>query len=107
VTAYPRPDRPTQKTRPCLSPDYQVFIVSRMREAYDRTGSTPTAVVEGIGRTGRLKGKTRTSTNYGYYVIPAVDLVVSCTVDYPLECLLPWLPAVTWTEIAVSLEAMW
>jgi hypothetical protein len=62
VTAYPRPDRPTQKTRPCLSPDYQVFIVSRMREAYDRTGSTPTAVVEGIGRTGRLKGKTRTST---------------------------------------------
>ena len=34
--------------------DYQVFIVSRMREAYDRTGSTETAVVEGIGRTGRL-----------------------------------------------------
>jgi putative drug exporter of the RND superfamily len=31
-----------------------VFIISRMREAYDRTGSTPTAVVEGIGRTGRL-----------------------------------------------------
>jgi putative drug exporter of the RND superfamily len=25
-----------------------------MREAYDRTGSTQTAVVEGIGRTGRL-----------------------------------------------------
>jgi RND superfamily putative drug exporter len=37
-----------------VSMDYQVFIVSRMREAYDRTGSTPTAVVEGIGRTGRL-----------------------------------------------------
>jgi uncharacterized membrane protein YdfJ with MMPL/SSD domain len=35
-------------------PDYQVFIISRMREAYDRTGSTETAVVEGIGRTGRL-----------------------------------------------------
>ena len=34
--------------------DYQVFILSRMREAYDRTGSTETAVVEGIGRTGRL-----------------------------------------------------
>ena len=34
--------------------DYQVFIISRMREAYDRTGSTETAVVEGIGRTGRL-----------------------------------------------------
>ena len=37
-----------------VSMDYQVFIVSRMREAYDRTGSTETAVIEGIGRTGRL-----------------------------------------------------
>jgi RND superfamily putative drug exporter len=37
-----------------VSMDYQVFIVSRMREAYDRSGSTETAVVEGIGRTGRL-----------------------------------------------------
>jgi RND superfamily putative drug exporter len=37
-----------------ISMDYQVFIMSRMREAYDRTGSTETAVVEGIGRTGRL-----------------------------------------------------
>jgi putative drug exporter of the RND superfamily len=34
--------------------DYQVFILSRMREAYDRTGSTDAAVVEGISRTGRL-----------------------------------------------------
>jgi RND superfamily putative drug exporter len=37
-----------------LSMDYEVFILARMREAYDRTGSTDTAVVEGIGRTGRL-----------------------------------------------------
>ena len=37
-----------------ISMDYQVFIISRMREAYDRTGSTEAAVVEGIGRTGRL-----------------------------------------------------
>jgi RND superfamily putative drug exporter len=37
-----------------VSMDYQVFIISRMREAYDRTGSTQLAVVEGIGRTGRL-----------------------------------------------------
>ena len=37
-----------------VSMDYQVFIISRMREAYDRTGSTEIAVVEGIGRTGRL-----------------------------------------------------
>jgi putative drug exporter of the RND superfamily len=37
-----------------ISMDYQVFIISRMREAYDRGLSTPAAVVEGIGRTGRL-----------------------------------------------------
>jgi RND superfamily putative drug exporter len=37
-----------------LSMDYEVFILSRMREEYDRTGSTNTAVVQGIGRTGRL-----------------------------------------------------
>jgi RND superfamily putative drug exporter len=37
-----------------VSMDYQVFIISRMREAYDRTGDTDTAVIEGLGRTGRL-----------------------------------------------------
>jgi putative drug exporter of the RND superfamily len=37
-----------------LSMDYEVFILSRMREEYDRSGSTETAVIQGIGRTGRL-----------------------------------------------------
>jgi putative drug exporter of the RND superfamily len=37
-----------------LSMDYEVFILARMREEYDRTGSTELAVVRGIGRTGRL-----------------------------------------------------
>jgi RND superfamily putative drug exporter len=37
-----------------LSMDYEVFILARMRESYDRTGNTRTAVIEGIGRTGRL-----------------------------------------------------
>lgn len=37
-----------------LSMDYEVFILSRMREEYDRTGSTDIAVVRGIARTGRL-----------------------------------------------------
>jgi putative drug exporter of the RND superfamily len=37
-----------------ISMDYEVFILSRMREEYDRTGSTSTAVVSGLGRTGRL-----------------------------------------------------
>jgi len=37
-----------------LSMDYEVFILTRMREEYDRTGSTEQAVITGIGRTGRL-----------------------------------------------------
>jgi RND superfamily putative drug exporter len=37
-----------------LSMDYEVFILARMREEYDATGSTREAVVRGIGRTGRL-----------------------------------------------------
>ena len=37
-----------------LSMDYEVFILARMREEYDATGSTDAAVVRGIGRTGRL-----------------------------------------------------
>jgi RND superfamily putative drug exporter len=37
-----------------LSMDYEVFILARVREEYDRTGSTDAAIVEGLGRTGRL-----------------------------------------------------
>ena len=37
-----------------LSMDYEVFILTRIREEHDRTGSTTAAVTEGLGRTGRL-----------------------------------------------------
>ncbi|MBO1755275.1 MMPL family transporter [Allobranchiibius sp. CTAmp26] len=37
-----------------LSMDYEVFILARMREEYDATGSTAAAVTVGLGRTGRL-----------------------------------------------------
>jgi RND superfamily putative drug exporter len=37
-----------------LSMDYEVFILTRIREEYDRSGSTTRAVIEGLGRTGRL-----------------------------------------------------
>ena len=36
-----------------LAVDYELFIVSRMREVYAHTGNPSTAVIEGIGRTGR------------------------------------------------------
>ena len=37
-----------------ISMDYEVFILARMREEYDEHGSTNGAIIEGIGRTGRL-----------------------------------------------------
>jgi RND superfamily putative drug exporter len=37
-----------------LSMDYEVFILARMREEYDKSGDTNQAVVAGLGRTGRL-----------------------------------------------------
>ena len=37
-----------------LSMDYEVFILARVREAYDEGASTDDAVIQGIGRTGRL-----------------------------------------------------
>lgn len=37
-----------------VSMDYEVFILSRVREGFERTGSTGDGIVEGIARTGRL-----------------------------------------------------
>jgi RND superfamily putative drug exporter len=37
-----------------LSMDYEVFILTRIREERDRTASTQAGIIEGIGRTGRL-----------------------------------------------------
>ena len=37
-----------------LSMDYEVFLLSRMKEAYDRTGDNREAVVSGMERSGRI-----------------------------------------------------
>ncbi|MGO8883866.1 MAG: MMPL family transporter [Streptosporangiaceae bacterium] len=37
-----------------LSMDYEVFILTRIREVYDETGDARRAVTAGLGRTGRL-----------------------------------------------------
>ena len=37
-----------------LSMDYEVFMLTRMREAYDETGDTKTAIRLGLARTGKL-----------------------------------------------------
>ncbi|MBR7825093.1 MMPL family transporter [Actinospica sp. MGRD01-02] len=37
-----------------VSMDYEVFILSRVREGYERTRSTTAGIIEGVSRTGRL-----------------------------------------------------
>jgi RND superfamily putative drug exporter len=37
-----------------VSMDYEVFILARVREGYERTGSTREGIIEGVSRTGRL-----------------------------------------------------
>ena len=65
-----------------LSMDYEVFIISRMREEYDATGSTRAAVVQGIGRTGRLVTSAALILFLGFISLasgPEVDLKVMAT----------------------------
>jgi putative drug exporter of the RND superfamily len=62
--------------------DYQVFIISRMREAYDRTGSTQSAVVEGIDRTGRLVTSAALILGLAFVALsasPGTELKISAT----------------------------
>jgi RND superfamily putative drug exporter len=37
-----------------LSMDYEVFLLTRMKEAYDRTGSNNVSIIEGLEKTGRI-----------------------------------------------------
>jgi len=37
-----------------LSMDYEVFMLTRMREAYDESGNTTQAIAQGLSRTGKL-----------------------------------------------------
>jgi putative drug exporter of the RND superfamily len=37
-----------------LSMDYEVFLLSRVREEYSRTGETSTAVADGLAKTARV-----------------------------------------------------
>ena len=40
-----------------ISMDYEVFMLTRMREAYDETGDTKQAISLGLARTGKLVTK--------------------------------------------------
>ncbi|MGH3470799.1 MAG: MMPL family transporter [Nocardioidaceae bacterium] len=62
-----------------LSMDFEVFVLSRMREEYDETGSTNTAVVDALSRTGRLVTSAATILCISFASItltPTVDIRV-------------------------------
>ena len=60
-----------------LSMDYEVFMVSRMREAYDETGDTKTAIALGLARTGKLVTSAALVLMFAFFVLstgPGVDI---------------------------------
>jgi RND superfamily putative drug exporter len=65
-----------------LSMDYEVFLLSRMREEYDATGSTGTAVVQGLGRVGRLVTSAALILFLAFAslaAVPSVDVKIMAT----------------------------
>ncbi|RLV48373.1 MMPL family transporter [Nocardioides mangrovicus] len=65
-----------------LSMDYEVFILSRMRESYDRHGDTPRAVVDGIAHTGRLVTSAALILFLAFIAlstVPSVDVKILAT----------------------------
>ncbi|MDX6479880.1 MAG: putative drug exporter of the superfamily [Gaiellaceae bacterium] len=63
-----------------LSMDYEVFMLSRMREAYDETGSTDKAIELGLARTGKL-------VTSGALILAMAFLVLSSTPGYEVKSL--------------------
>src|SRR5262249_32652669 len=61
-----------------LSMDYEVFMLSRMREAYDETGSTEEALARGLARTGKL-------VTSGALILAFAFLVLSTSPGYEIK----------------------
>ncbi|MGB2954021.1 MAG: MMPL family transporter [Gaiellaceae bacterium] len=60
-----------------LSMDYEVFMLTRMREAYDETGDTHHAVALGLARTGKLVTSAALVLMFAFFVLsssPGVDI---------------------------------
>jgi RND superfamily putative drug exporter len=63
-----------------LSMDYEVFMLSRIREAYDETGSNDKAIELGLARTGKL-------VTSGALILALAFLVLSTTPGYEVKSL--------------------
>jgi RND superfamily putative drug exporter len=60
-----------------LSMDYEVFMLTRMREEYDQSGETRTAVELGLARTGKLVTSAALVLMFAFFVLasgPGVDI---------------------------------
>ncbi len=60
-----------------LSMDYEVFMLTRMRETYDETGDTPASVSLGLARTGKLVTSAALVLMLAFFVLstgPGVDI---------------------------------
>jgi RND superfamily putative drug exporter len=60
-----------------LSMDYEVFMLTRMREEYDETGDTVKAVELGLARTGKLVTSAALVLMFAFFVLsssPGVDI---------------------------------
>ena len=60
-----------------LSMDYEVFMITRMREAYDETGDTNKAIVLGLSRTGKLVTSAALVLMFAFFVLstsPGTDI---------------------------------
>jgi putative drug exporter of the RND superfamily len=60
-----------------LSMDYEVFMISRMREAYDETGDNRHAIALGLARTGKLVTSAALVLMFAFFVLstsPGVDV---------------------------------
>jgi RND superfamily putative drug exporter len=64
-----------------LSMDYEVFMLTRMREAYDETGDTPKAIAPGLPRTGKPLTRTPAVLMLPFFVLsmsPGTDIKQFC-----------------------------
>jgi putative drug exporter of the RND superfamily len=60
-----------------LSMDYEVFMLTRMREAYDESGDTRQAIALGLARTGKLVTSAALVLMFAFFVLsssPGVDI---------------------------------
>ncbi len=60
-----------------LSMDYEVFMLTRMREVYDETGDTPHAISLGLARTGKLVTSAALVLMFAFFVLstsPGTDV---------------------------------